>query len=65
MQAAGPSEDSLQQVLPLVLERLELEGAVQLFQVRKPAPALSPFWDGLMPSLPLTACPVQVLCWLG
>ena len=41
MHAGGPSEDTLQQVLPLVLERLEPEWAVQLFQVRKPPPL---FW---------------------
>ena len=35
----GPSEDTLHRLLPLVLERLEPEGAVQLFQVRKPPPS--------------------------
>ena len=39
----GPSEDTLQRVLPFVLERLEPEGAVQLFQVRKPPPRLCHF----------------------
>jgi hypothetical protein len=29
----GPSEDTLQRVLPLVLERVEAEGAAQCFQV--------------------------------
>jgi len=29
----GPSDDTLQRALPLVLERLQPEGAVQLFQV--------------------------------
>jgi len=53
MHAAGTSEDSLQQVQPSVLERWELEGAVHLFQV--PPPALPPFLDAPVPSLPLTA----------
>ena len=63
MYVGGPSEDTLQQVLPLVLERLEPEWAVQLFQVRKPAPSLPPFLDAPLPSLPPTARPVHVLCW--
>jgi len=49
MHAGGPSEDTLQKVLPLLLERLEPEGALQLFQVRKPPPSLPPFW---MPHCP-------------
>jgi len=61
----GPSEDTLQRVLPLVLERLEPEGVVQLFQVRKPPPSLPPVLDAPFPSLHLTARPVHVLCWLG
>ena len=65
MHAGGPSEDTLQQVLPLMLERLEPEGAVQLFQVRNPPQSLPPFLDAPLPSLPLTARPVHVLCWFG
>ena len=61
----GPSEDTLQQVLPLVLQRLEPEGAVQLFQVCKPLPSLPPHVDAPLPSLPLTACPAHVLYWSG
>ena len=34
----GPSVDTLQRVLPLVLERLEPEGALLCFQVCKPPP---------------------------
>ena len=47
MHAGGPSEDTLQRVLPLVLQRLEPNGAVQLFQVRKPSPSLLPVSDAL------------------
>jgi hypothetical protein len=65
MQAGGPNEDTLQLVLPFVLARLEPEGAIQLFQVRKPPPSLSPHFDAPLPSLPLTARPAHVLCWLG
>jgi len=61
----GPSEDTLQRVLPFVLERLEPEGAVQLFQVRKPPPSLPPVLDAPLPLLLFTARPVHVLCWLG
>ena len=61
----GPSEDTLQRVLPLVLERLEPEGAVQLFQVCKPLPSLPPHVDAPLPSLPLIACPAHLLCWSG
>ena len=53
MHAAGPSEDTLQQVLPLVLERLKpggaVPGALQFFQVRTPPPSLSPFLDAPLP----------------
>ena len=52
MHAGGLSEDMLQRVLPLVLGRLEPEGAVQLFQVRKPPPSLPPILDAPLPSLP-------------
>jgi len=65
MHAGGPSEDTLQQVLPLVLERLEPEGAVQLFQVCKPPPSHPPDVDAPLPSLPLTVHPAHVLCWTG
>jgi hypothetical protein len=41
----GPSEDTLHRVLPLVLERLEPEGALHLFQVRKPSPSHPPDVD--------------------
>jgi hypothetical protein len=61
----GPSKDTLHRVLPLVLGRLEPEGAVQLFQVCKPLPSLLPFLDAPLPSLPLMACPANVLCWSG
>jgi hypothetical protein len=61
----GPSEDTLQRVLPFVLEHLEPEGAVQLFQVRKPPPSLPPVFDAPFSVLLLTARPVQVVCWLG
>jgi hypothetical protein len=43
----GPSEDTLQQVLPLVVNHLEPESAVQLFQVCKPPPSHPP--DGVRP----------------
>ena len=46
----GPSGDTLQRVLPLLLERLEPEGAVKLFQVCKPLPSLPPLeWDAHRP----------------
>ena len=61
----GPSEDTLHRVLPLMLNHLEPEGAVQLFQVRRPAPSPPPVLDAPLPSLPLTARLVHVLCWLG
>ena len=61
----GPSEDTLQRVLPLVLERLEPEGAVQLFQVCKPLPSLPPHVGAPLPSLPLKFRPAHVLCWTG
>ena len=57
----GPSDDTLQRVLPLMLERVEPEGGVQLFQVCKPPPDL----DALLPSLSHTVGPAHVLCWLG
>ena len=56
----GPSGDTQQRVLPLVLERLEPGGAVQLVQVRKPPPSLPPILDSPLPSLPLTARPVHL-----
>ena len=65
MHAGGPSEDTLQQVLPFVLAHLEPEGAVQLFQVRKPPPSRPLSYDAPLPALPLTARPVHVVCWLG
>ena len=58
----GPSEDTLQRVLPLVLGRSEPEGAVQLFQVCQPLPPLPPDLDAPFPSLPLTARPAHGLC---
>ena len=61
----GPSEDTLQQVLPLVLQRLEPEKTVQLVQVCTPLPSPPPDVDGPLPSLPLMACPAPVLCWSG
>ena len=65
MHAGGPSEDTLQQVLSLVLERLEPEGAVQLFQVCKPSPSHPLDMGVLLPSLPLTVRPANVVCWTG
>jgi len=65
MHAGGPSGDTLQRVLPLVPERWEPEGAVQLFQVRKPSPSLLFFLEAPLPPMPRTARPVHVLCWLG
>ena len=65
MHAGGPSENTLQKVLPLVLERLEPEGAVLLFQVCKPDPSHPPDVVVPLPSLPLTVCPADVLCWTG
>jgi len=71
MHAAGPNAaelqrvDTLQRVLQLVVQRLEPEEAVQLVQVRKPPPSLPPVLDAPLPSLPLTAHPVHVFCWLG
>jgi len=61
----GPSEDTLQRVLPLVLERLEPEGAVLLFQVRKHPPYLPPVLDAPLPTLPLTARSFHVVCGMG
>jgi len=61
----GPIEDTLQRVLPLLLERVGLEGAARLFQVCRPLPSLPPHVDAPLPSRPLTACPVHVLCWSG
>ena len=61
----GPSGDTLQRVLPLVLGFLEPKGAVQLFQVCKPLPSLPPFWDAQLLSLPLMAYPAHVLCRSG
>ena len=61
----GPSEDTLHRVLPLVLQRLEPQGAVQLFQVCKPPPSHPPDVDAPLPSLSLTARPVHVFCWTG
>ena len=61
----GPNKDTLQRVLPLLLERVGLEGAAQLFQVCRPLPSLPPHVDAPLPSRPLTACPVHVLCWSG
>jgi len=55
----GPSEDTLQRVLPLLLERLEPEGAVQLFLVCKPLLSLPRLeWVAPLPSLParFTCC---------
>ena len=52
MHAGGLSEDTLQRVLPLVLGRLEPEGASQLFQVRTPPPSLPPILDAPSLSLP-------------
>ena len=57
----GPSVDTLQRVLPLVLERLEPEGALLCFQVCKPPPSLPPDLDAPLPSLPLTARPAHVV----
>jgi hypothetical protein len=65
MHAGGPREDTLLKVLPLVLERLEPEGAVQLHQVRKPPPSHPPDVDAPLPALPLTIRPAHVLCWTG
>ena len=61
----GPSEDTLQRVLPLLLERVGAEGAALLFQVCKPLPSLPPHADAPLPSLPRTACPAHVFCWSG
>ena len=61
----GPSEDTLQRVLPLLLECVEPEGRVQLFQVCKPPPSHPPAVDAPLPSLPLTVRPAHVLCWTG
>ena len=61
----GPSEDMLHRVLPLMLNHLEPEGVVQLFQVCKPLPSLPPHGDAPLLSLPLTACAAHVLCWSG
>jgi len=61
----GPSEDALQRVLPLLLERVGAEGAALLFQVCKPLPSLPPHADAPLPPLPRTACPAHVLCRSG
>ena len=61
----GPSEDTLQQVLPLVLERLGPEGASLCFQVCKSPPSLPPHLDPALPLLPLTARPADVLWYAG
>ena len=62
----GPSEDTLQQVLPLVVNHLEPESAVQLFQVCKPPPSHPPDMESApLPSLPLTVRPSHVLSWTG
>ena len=58
----GPSVDTLQRVLPLVLERLEPEGALLCFQVCKPPPSLPPDVNAPLPSLPLAARPAHVVC---
>ena len=47
----GPSEDTLQRVLPFVVERVGPVGAVQLFQVCKLPPSQSPDVDAPLPSL--------------
>jgi len=54
MHAGGPNEDTLQKMLPLLLERLEPEGVVQLFQVCKFPPSHTPDVNAPLPSLPLT-----------
>ena len=61
----GPSEDTLHRVLPLVLQRLEPQGAIQLFQVCKPPLSNPPDVDAPLPSLPPTARPAHALCWTG
>ena len=61
----GPSEDTLHRVLPLLLECLEPEGAVQLVQVCKPLPSFPPNVDAPLPSLPRTVRLVHMLCWSG
>ena len=61
----GPSGDTLHRVLPLVLNYLEPEGAVQLFQVCKPPQSHPPDVDAPLPSLPLTVRPALVLCGAG
>ena len=61
----GPSKDTLQRVLPMVLERLELEGASLCFQVFMQPPSLPPYVYAPLPSLPLTSRPAHILCCLG
>jgi hypothetical protein len=61
----GPSEDTLHRVLPLVLNHLKPEMAVQLFQVCKLPPSHPPDVDAPLPSLPLTIRLAHVLCWTG
>jgi hypothetical protein len=59
----GPSEDTLQRVLPLVLNHLEPEWALQLFQVCTPPPSHPPDVDAApLPSLPLKIRSAHVLC---
>ena len=61
----GPSEDTLHRVLPLMLQRLEPEGAVRLVQVCNPLPSLAPNVDAPLHSLPLMACLAHALSWSG
>ena len=56
----GPSDDTLQRVLPLVLERLEPEGAAQCLKVCQTTPSPPPETDAPMPSLPLKVRPAHV-----
>jgi hypothetical protein len=55
----GPSDDTLQRVLPLVLERLEPEGAAQCLKVCKTTPSPPPESNAPMPSLPLKVRPAH------
>jgi len=61
----GPNKDTLQRVLPLLLERVGAEGAAQFFQVCKPLPSIPPHVDAPSPSLPLAVRPAHVLYWTG
>jgi hypothetical protein len=61
----GPSEDTLQQVLPLVLERLGPEGASLCFQVCKSPTSLPPHFNAAMPLMPRSARPADVVWYLG